>query len=428
MSTHELRHRGAANLNRFIGLVLAGLLAVAAPVAQAQTCSQTVSAAIASLETHCGDLARDSVCFGYPPASAHLPSKEPAASFIKAGARASALELGSLQTGGLDAESSQWGILALHLSANLPQTYEGPGLIVLLAGEAAAINDVRLEDAMAIQAPVSTVALEKATLYRHPGVIPEAVAQAEAEDFLLVDAFDDAGQWLRVVNDGEIAWVEAEKVARLQALNGLPKLGLGATFAWQALSLSTSADFPECAEAEPWIAIQAPIGIGVSLTINGVDMRLDSMATFQQAHASALSMTAHRGKATTIFGQTVKQSESIIGILSKTGALLDWSGALKGSDAEYARGQRAQAALNGLARANGWAEAEAYNYPASVIHIVQPGETLYGLTARYETDVALIIAANGGDDSLSLLAGMTLIIPRPGSGFAWRAASSASSD
>ena len=76
-------------------------------------------------------------------------------------------------------------------------------------------------------------------------------------------------------------------------------------------------------------------------------------------------------------------------------------------------GKRAQAALNGLARANGWPEAEAYNYPASVFHVVQPGETLYGLTARYETSVAGIIAANGGDDSLSLVAGMTLIIPKP---------------
>lgn len=405
-------------------LVAATLLAMVTGAAQAQNCSQTVAAAIASLEAHCGELARDSVCYGSPHASAYLQSQEPAANFSESGARASAHELASLQTSALDSDSEQWGIAAIHLSANLPQTYEGPGVIILLAGEAAAINDVKPDDVMALHAPVSTAALEGATLYRHPGVIPEAVGSVEAEALLLVDAYEDSGQWLRVVNNGEIAWIEADKATRLNALDSLPKLGLGATFAWQALSLSTGADFPECAEAEPFIAIQTPRGISVSLTINGVDMRLDSMATFQQVHASALSMTVHRGRATTIFGQTVKQSESVIGILATTGdgaaTVLDWSGALTGSDDEYARGQRAQAALNGLARANGWPEAEAYNYPASVFHKVRPGETLYGLTAHYETDVALIIAANGGDDSLSLLAGMTLVIPKPGSGFAWR--------
>ncbi|MCY3780859.1 MAG: LysM domain-containing protein [Chloroflexi bacterium] len=411
-------------------LFLALALGFGTITAQAQTCSETVESAFASLAEHCGDLARDSICYGSPQADAAFASDGFSADFASPGDRASTIGLAGLETGALDLAQGQWGIAALHLSANLPQTADGPGVIVLLAGEAALINEVSPGDAMEIRAPVSTAVLEETTLYKHPGVIPEPVAIAEVDDLLLVDAYENTGQWLRVVNDGNISWVEADKVARLQAMDGLPHLGLGATFAVQALSLATGTDYPECADAEPWIAIQTPNEMGVSLSVNGVDIHLGSMVTIQQVHRNALSMTVHRGEVTTIFGGTVQQSESIIGILGETderdATVMEWSGALRGSDAEYERGQRAQGALNALARANGWAEYEAYNYLPDLVHIVKAGETLYGLTARYETSVHEIIAANGGGDSLRLLIGMELIIPKAGSGFAWRGATSAS--
>ena len=411
--------------------ILAILLGISASLAQAQTCAETVERAFASLAENCGELDRDSVCYGYPSASIEFADGPQTIDFNHAGARAAAAQLAHLNTGALDLNHNLWGTAVLHLSANLPQTYDGPGVIVLLAGHAAVTNGVPPSAAMEIQAPVSTATLEAATLFKHPGVIPEPVAEVEADDLLLVDAYEDTGEWLRVVDDGVITWVESDKVARLQAMDSLPRLGLGATFAWQALSLSTGTDYPECAEAEPWIAIQTPDDIGVSLNVNGVDIHLASMVTIQQVHRNALSLTVHRGEVTTIYGQTVRQSESIIGILAQTdereASVLEWSGALRGSDAEFERGQRAQTALNALARTNGWAELEAYNYLPEIVHIVQPGESLYGLTARYEANVAEIIAANGGDDSLRLLVGMELIIPRPGSGFAWRGAAASSS-
>ncbi len=410
---------------RLISPLLLGIaFACATVVTDAQTCRATVARAIASLAANCAELARDSACYAYPSASAEFADAAHETAFDKPGARASAADLATVRTGGLDAARNQWGIAVLHLSANLPETYRGPGVIVMLGGPAALLNEVAVGDAMPIHPPVSTAALESATLYRRPGVIPEPVGEVQADALLLVDAYEDTGGWLRVVNDGGVSWVEADKVARLQAMDGLPRLGLGATFAWQALSLSTGTDYPECAEAEPWIAIQTPADIGVSLSVNGVDIHLRSMATIKQVHRNALSMTVHRGEATTIFGGTVRQSESIIGILGATddreATVLEWSGALPGADAEFARGQRAQAALNELGRANGWPLYEAHNYLPEIRHIVQAGETLYGLTARYETSVAEIIAANGGDDSLRLLIGMELIIPKPGSGFAWR--------
>lgn len=408
------------------------LCATMTVVAQGQSCANTVERAFASLAEHCAGLARDSACYGNPRVEASYAADAVSPAFGARGARAASNELATLEAGALDEAQSQWGVAVMHLGANLPHTYEGPGIIVMLAGEAALTNEVDADAVMEIPAPVSTAALEPTSLFRHPGVIPEAVADIETDELLLVDATDGGGQWLRVVNDGAIAWVEADKVARLKAMDGLPVLDLGATFAWQALSLATGVDYPACAEAEPMIAIQTPENLPASFSVNGVDIHIGSLVTFQQVHRNALSLTVHRGEVTTIFGQTVRQSESIIGILAETdereATVLEWSGALSGSVEEFARGQRAQAALNALARANGWPEREAYNYLQDVIHVVQPGETLYGLTASYETSVDLIIEANGGDDSLRVLIGMELVIPKPGSGFAWRGAAAPSDD
>ncbi len=367
---------------------------------------------------------RNSLCYGNPQVEATFASDDYAADFAAPGARASIVGLSRLTTGALDTEQSHWGVSVMNLGVNLPQTYDGPGIIVMLAGEAEVVNEVDPTQVMKIQTPLSTAALEETTRFKNPGVIPAALGTVAEEDLLLVDAYDNTGEWLRVVTDGTISWIESDKVARLQTMDSLPQLALGETFAMKAFSLSSGTDYPDCDEAEPMVAIQTPEDLEFSLTVNGVDIHIGSMVTFQQVHRNALSMTVHRGEVTTIFGQRVRQSESILGIIVETAErdaeVLDWSGALTASDAELARGHRVQDAINRLARANGWPEYEAYDYLADIIHVVQSGETLYGLTALYDTSVDGIIAANGGSDDLRLLIGMEVVVPKPGSGFAWR--------
>lgn len=376
------------------------------------------------MQDNCAELPRNGLCYGNAQAEASFAVEEYAADFSSPGARAPLFGLETLTTKTDDVQQGAWGVAAINIGAHLPLTRQGPGIIVLLAGDAEVVSDLNPAALMQVGAPVSTIATEATALYKNPGVIPAPVGSLSAEELVLVDAWDNSGDWLRVVNEGEISWVESDMVVRLNAMDNLPRLALGADYAMKAFSLSTGTAFPECGAAEPFVAIQTPPDLPANLTINGVDIHLGSMVTFQQVHRNALSMTVHRGEATTIFGQTVQQSETILGILGKTderdNQVLDWSGALRASDAEFARGERAQAALNLLAQANGWGEFESFMYPEDIIHVVQPGETLYGLTAQYNTSVEGIIAANGGGDDLSLLIGMELIVPKPGSGFAWR--------
>lgn len=407
-------------------MLVISLLLTGAGFASAQglTCSEAVESAFKSLQDNCAEMPRDSLCHGNSPAAASFAAAEFSADFSKPGELAPLVELQTLSTSADDAEPGRWGLAVVNIGAHLPQTYAGPGVIVLLAGDATLVNDVDPAAVMQTAAPLSTIATEATARYKNPGVIPAPVGSLAADELVLVDAWDSSGAWLRVVNGGEISWVESDKVVRLNAMDNLPRLALGAPYALKAFSLATGTAFPECSQAEPFVAIQTPPDLPANLTINGVDIHLGSLVTIQQVHRHALSMTVHRGEATTVFGQTVQQSETILGILGKTderdNQVLEWSGALRASEAEFARGERAQDALNRLARANGWGEFETYMYPEDIVHVVQPGETLYGLTAQYNTSVEGIIAANGGGDDLRLLIGMELVVPKPGSGFAWR--------
>ena len=403
-------------------LVLLALVGLVAAKAQDAVCRDTVDKALASVAQNCAGLAPNSLCYSHALVDARFADDAPMAGFGSPSQRASIIDLTSVQTSALDREQMRWGVAVINLNALFPRTYSGPGILILLAGDAEIINEIDPALVPQISEPVSTAPLAETTLFKNPGILPRPLGTAAVDELLLVDAFDDTGEWLRVVNDGAIAWVERDKAARLKAMDGLPVIGLGAAFPFQALSLSTEAAFPDCAQAEPMIAIQTPEELSVNLTINGVDIHMGAMVTFQQAHRNALSMTVHRGQATTVFGQTVRQGESVIGILQPSAdaraRVLDWSGALPASEAESARGQRAQAALNNLARVNGWLQHKTFTHPPAYVHVVESGETLYSIGRLYDTSVAEIILANLGDEPIRLFGGTELIIPNPGSGFA----------
>ncbi len=356
-------------------------------------------------------MARDSLCLASPPVEIHPQNTGD-----------SLAALSSVSTSDLDMAAETWGLALLRLGANLPRTYTGAGVLALLAGDAQIHNQVAAADVITIAEPLSTAALERATLYRLPGLLPEPVGELTLDEIVPVDAYDLTGDWLRAVTGGLVAWVEADKVARLQAMESLPSLAVNQPYPLQAFSLRTGSAFPECAAAEPMVAVQTPEDASVNLTVNGVDIHIGSMVSFQQAHKGALSLTVHRGAVTTVYGQRIEQGQSAIGILApgEDDAVhpLAWSGALPASDAELARGERAQAAFNRAAEANGWDDARTFRYPSLVQHVVKRGESLYSIARAYQASVEAIIRANPHVEPRLIFAGTELQIPDAGSGFA----------
>ena len=402
-------------------LLLLATLSLSAAKSQ-DACGETVNEALSRISQHCADLEPNSICYAHPLVEAGFADEAYIEKFNSPSQRASATGLSRVRSSAFDLEQAQWGIAIGHLGANYPRTYKGPGIIVMLVGATEINNEIDPARVPQIGEPLSTAPLAETTLFKNPGILPRPFETAAVDQLLLVDAFDDSGDWLRVVNDGKIAWVERKNVVRLTGMDMLPVIGLDSAYPFQALSLWTDPEFPACDQAEPMVAIQTPADLPVNITVNGVDIHIEGLVTLQQVHRNALSMTVHRGKVTTVFGQPVRQGESVIGILGRTtdrkAQVLDWSGALPASDAEFARGQRAQAALNALARANGWRQYRISRQPPALVHIVERGDTLYSIGRFYETSVAEIILANLGDEPIRLYSGTELIIPNPGSGFA----------
>ncbi len=374
--------------------------------AQEAACEQVVQQALAAIDEQCHDLARDSLCIVSPPVQTDA---------------ASLAEVKRIATAGYAAEDRSWGAAIIRLGANLPRTYDGPGVLALLGGDAQIINEVAADEVMTIGEPLSTAAMSDAKIYRLPGIIPEPVGDLRQDDIVLVDAWDSDGGWLRVVSDGLVAWVEADKVQRLQAMDALPRITIGQPYPLRAFSLTTSSAQTDCASAEPLVAVQTPGEVPVNLTVNGVDIHVGSMVSFQQAHRGALGLTVHRGAVTTIYGQQINEGESAIGILSleQSGSTsnLAWSGSLPASALEHARGERAQAAFNLVARVNGWDEEQIARPTGDIYHVVESGESVYSIARHYQASVADIIAANPDVEPGRIFAGNELLIPNAGSGF-----------
>ncbi len=405
-------------------LILPLLLAFALLSADAQkaVCEEIVAQALLDLSEHCADLERNSLCYGHSQVDASFAGDSNAADFDAPGARASLAQMTRLRTSGLDLERGHWGVAIMNLQANLPQSRPGAGVIMMLAGDATLDHEVDLAQIDEIREPLSTVALEPTMRFAQAAAISEELGQLQKDEIALIDARTRGGEWLRLVNASAVSWVQRDHLAPLQGMESLPVVDVADTFAMKALSFSSAREITDCDAAEPVLAIQTPETSSVNLTLNGVDIHVQSLVSFQQVHRNALSMTVHRGAATTAFGNTVLAGNTVVGILTSTGngktAILDWSGALPVSDAELARGQRVQEALNGLARANGWAEQDSEMTVGDFIHVVASGDTLFALARRYDVRVADIVEANNRPSPTLLYVGDELLIPNPGSGFA----------
>ena len=201
-----------------------------ARLAQDDLCSE-VDKAFSSIPQNCADLERNSLCHSHPHVEASFADDgEFAEDFSQSfPARVLSLACRALERPRWTMEQGRWGVAIINLRAKLPQTYEGPGVIVMLAGDAEVINEIDPASVAPIGEPLSTAPLVETTLFKNPGIIPRPVGTAAVDEVLLVDAYDDTGEWLRVVNDGKIAWVERKHVARLNAMETLPTIGIGAS-------------------------------------------------------------------------------------------------------------------------------------------------------------------------------------------------------
>ncbi len=405
------------------------IMGVIPTIAQPLSCPGLVEQALLAVGDNCGDLSRNSACYGYNQVDATFFDDMPEDYFAIPSDRAGLNEIDTLQTVPLDLDQSQWGIAVMNIQANIPNTVPGQGVLMMLLGGALVENDVHPDTANEILDPLSTVATTESNLHLSPSVTAEIIDVLPINAIVLVDGFNATRTWLRVVTDGVIGWIPAENVARLAAMDTLPTVGANTPTPMQAFYLTTGIGEVGCAEADSVIAIQSPENLTVDLTVNGVDIKVGSMITFKNLDDNTINLTVHRGEVTTIFGNTVSAGESAIGVINsapeQAGVIVAWGEAVPATEEEKELGERTQAALNSVSRTNGWDERTiepqsediTTNTSGEVIHIVSTGETLFGIGRLYDTSLIAIVERNSLSEPYVLFSGDELVIPNPGSGF-----------
>ena len=94
--------------------------------AQEAVCNEIVAQALLDLSENCGELERNSLCYGHSQVNASFTKDSGLIEFDRSGSRAPLAQLESLQTSGLDVGNGHWGLAIMNLQANLPSRALAP--------------------------------------------------------------------------------------------------------------------------------------------------------------------------------------------------------------------------------------------------------------------------------------------------------------
>lgn len=119
----------------FTAFVVLSVFFVTNVVAQGETCSSFVNQALEQLSSNCGDLPRNSACYGYNNVQATFFDVLTPDAFAQPNDRVELASLQSITTSPLDTVTQEWGIAVVKAQANLPDALPGQAVTFLLLGD-----------------------------------------------------------------------------------------------------------------------------------------------------------------------------------------------------------------------------------------------------------------------------------------------------
>jgi hypothetical protein len=266
---------------------------------EAEACPALVSRALDSMADNCGEVGRNTACYGYSLVQAAFAETVEDNFFSEPSQQAPLATLTTLQTSPLDVELDRWGIAVMNVQANIPNTLPGQSVVFVLMGDVQVSNAVA-EDALPPEVePVTIITLVGANVRSRPSQNANVLISAPAGTDLPADGISENGQFLRVVYQDIPGWVSLMAVDVPDGmLATLPTLSDAPQSPMQAFYFSTGFSAPECNEAPPsTLVVQGPEGITVDLTANGVDIRLSSAIALRTGPDNSLSITVLAGSA-----------------------------------------------------------------------------------------------------------------------------------
>lgn len=284
-------------------------------------CQELVTIVVASLDSACGALERNSACYGNNRVDATFWEAREDLLFSAPADRVPLVDLATIATAPLDVATEQWGVAALHAQANVPDALPGQAVTFMLMGDASLENRVLPEEAAAQQVTVLAATNSTANLRTRPSTRANIPLSVPVGTPLTLTGLSENLEWYQVQDPalGSL-WVFAELVTTdgSAQLDTLPVTAPDATHygPMQAFYFTTGFGAPSCEEAPSALVIQNPTMADITLNINDLNVTIGSTVVFlltelPDTAETALILALVEGElTTTINGVTVTLNTS----------------------------------------------------------------------------------------------------------------------
>jgi hypothetical protein len=286
------------------------LIAVVSTSAQ-DVCGEFVQAALESVEQVCANTGRNQACYGN--IALEVTPQPDAANFQFAnlGDITDVASIQSMELSGLNEEAGTWGIVLMHVQANIPDTLPGQNVSILLFGNTQIRNAA---DSVEAQVPPEQEQTVTATINVNVRALPSTNAQilvsVSPNSNIIATGRTADKQWIRVRYDGSTGWISS------QLLSGghLEDLIIVDPDAqqygpMQAFYFTSGIGQATCKEVPSnGMLVQTPEGVGeISLNVNEVEVNMGSTVFFRINDDRSLEVTPIEGVAR-VTSQGVKRT------------------------------------------------------------------------------------------------------------------------
>jgi len=270
--------------------------------AQNDSCPTLVQSALETVESSCTGTGRNQVCYGNIELSAVIADDVPEFVFEAPGDLAEIAFIQSLQLSVLRTPD-EWGIALMKIQANLPDTIPGQNVTMLLFGDVYIENQAEM-----LPDPLPGTITTSANLRSGPSTDYRVVGAGPANENVVVDARNEAGDWFRIFrpDTGDLAWIFGSLIeidgdsTSLTVVEVDDPAATGQFGPMQAFFFRSGIGDISCEEAPPdGILIQTPEGTQtVSLSANDVRIQLGSTAFLTAVPDDFMTITLLEGQGT----------------------------------------------------------------------------------------------------------------------------------
>jgi len=260
----------------FFALMLLGGVVYSSAQPQADSCPALIAQALASVGNTCGDLVRNSACYGYHDVVASFSDATSAKTFTQPSDRVGLTTLKTINTSPMDTALAKWGIALMSLQANLPDSLPGQNTVFMLLGDTQVENAVPPDQAFTGGAVVQVTTSAAASLFYQPYSTENVLRQIPPNVALTADAVTGDGAWVRVVFSNVPGWVLRTSLAPADSTATLPVISAQTRTPMQAFYLRTGITGTNCTQAPDSLIVQGPQNLMVDINADGADIRLGS--------------------------------------------------------------------------------------------------------------------------------------------------------